>query len=402
MAAWLAAAAVALGAVQGGSPALTLATPRGESRVPLVADRAAPAVAWMHLVRTLPLAVARDSGRIVAVLAGRTFVFQLGTPYVRAGDSVYGLVDPPYVVRDTLFLPLQWLAEVVPRVLPRRFRYQADQVRLEELPVSITAAPPPVSTAPASPAAARYGLRWRHVVTVDPGHGGVDPGNPGQYFPSGVREKDITLAVARELAAELDRRGIGAILTRARDTLIALRDRAVFCRADCDLFVSIHVNAMPAGRRRNQVRGLETYFLAEARTEDARRVAEMENEAVRFETSAPAAPDDPLRFMINDLQLAEHLRESARLAELVHGEVVVVHPGGDRGVQQAGFLVLTTARRPAILIETGFATNRDDARFLGERANQRRVAAAIADGIVAYLLEYERRLGGGRPTGSGR
>src|SRR3989454_12559490 len=107
--------------------------------------------------------------------------------------------------------------------------------------------PPPVSR-PANAPNPLTGLRHHHAVVIDPGHGGADPGNPGRFFSGGLVEKDITLAVARLLRAELTRRGIAALLTRTSDTLIDLADRGAFCRAECDLFVSIHVNAMPAGR----------------------------------------------------------------------------------------------------------------------------------------------------------
>src|SRR5438128_189982 len=110
------------------------------------------------------------------------------------------------------------------------------------------------------------GLRLHHVIVVDPGHGGPDPGNPGRHVPGGLVEKDIALAVGRLLRAELTRRGITASLTRQTDTLIDLADRGAFCRAACDLFVSIHVNAMPPGRRGEGVSGVETYFLADAKT----------------------------------------------------------------------------------------------------------------------------------------
>src|SRR2546426_5413315 len=113
-------------------------------------------------------------------------------------------------------------------------------------------------------------------------------------------------------------------------------------------------------------------------------------------------PAGGLGTILKDLQLNEYLRESAQLAELVQGAVAKVHPGEDRGVQQAAFMVLTTARRPAILVETGFATNWDDAAFLASALGQRKIANAIADGVVAYLLEFERQLagaGGGRGGG---
>jgi N-acetylmuramoyl-L-alanine amidase len=154
---------------------------------------------------------------------------------------------------------------------------------------------------------------------------------------------------------------------------------------------------MPRGRRQQVPGGVETYFLSDAKTEDQKRVADMENEAIRFETDAPVLPTGDLAFILRDLQQNEYLRESARVAELVQGAVAVVHPGGDRGVQQAGFMVLSTARRPAILIEAGFASNREDAAFLASSVGQHRVARAVAQGIVAYLLEFERKLavGGG-------
>jgi N-acetylmuramoyl-L-alanine amidase len=231
-------------------------------------------------------------------------------------------------------------------------------------------------------------------VTIDAGHGGVDPGNPGQYFPKGVREKDVTLAISLLLRDELRRRGVGVRLTRATDTLIALGDRGKFCTQNCDLFVSIHVNSLPRRPGYTSVRGFETYFLAEAKTEEAARVERMENDAVRFE--AARADEERLEgidFILKDLQLNEHLRESARAAELMQAHMARVHTGPDRGVKQAGFMVLTTARRPAVLVELGYSTNPEDAKLMSRREGQVRLAEAIADAIVAYLREYERKVG---------
>ena len=236
------------------------------------------------------------------------------------------------------------------------------------------------------------GLRPGHTVTIDPGHGGVDPGNPGVFFPRGTREKEVTLAVGLLLRDELKRQGVGVQMTRTSDTLIALGDRGAFCTEACDLFVSIHVNSLARRRGYTDIRGFETYFLAEAKTEDAARVAKMENEAVRFEGGgAPADRGVGIDFILKDLQLNEHLRESARAAELVQRTLGTVHTGENRGVKQAGFMVLTTARRPAILVELGYSTNPQDGQFLTTRSSQKAMAAAIADAIVAYLLEYERK-----------
>lgn len=387
--------------------AVVIATVRGETRVPVTTERGTAAIAAPLLARPLGLTLALEGSRVTVGLAGAVFVFQLGAPFVRAGGAVYGLVAEPYVARDTVFLPVIWLSDCVPRALGARYRWDAAALRLAELPVAgaVAAARPADAPAPAATpglAGAPHpmtGLRLRHAIVIDPGHGGVDPGNPGRYFPGRLVEKDITLAIGRLLRAELLRRGIGATLTRSTDTLIDLADRGAFCKADCDLFVSIHVNSMPEGRRADRAAGVETYFLSDAKTEDQERVAKTENDAIRFETGGSTLATGPLGFILRDLQVNEYLRESAQLAELVQDSVARVHPGGDHGVQQAAFMVLTSARRPAILVETGFATNRTDGAFLASSLGQHKIASAIADGIVAYLVQFERKLAIAVPAG---
>jgi N-acetylmuramoyl-L-alanine amidase len=388
-----------------------IATPRGQVSIPVTSERGTAAVAGVLLAQPLGVSLSLDGSTLRVMLSEQTFEFELGSPFVRYAGVAYPLVGAPYVARDTVFLPLQWLAGHVPRLLAGRYRWDPWRARLDEIPASPAAVvatrpaapqPPPVAAAIIPPIAAPNpltGLRLTHTVVVDPGHGGIDPGNPGMYFPHGLTEKDITLGVGRLLRAELQRRGLSVVLTRSTDTLIDLASRPTFCRADCDLFVSIHINSMPAGRRQTQVNGVETYFVSDAKTEDQKRVAEMENDALRFETATASGQGSPLGFILNDLQLNEYLRESARLAELVQGKVAAIHPGEDRGVQQGPFLVLAAARRPAILVEAGFATNRTDGAFLASADGQRRIAVAVADGIVAYLLEFERKLAIG--TGGG-
>lgn len=383
-----------------------IATPRGQASIPVANETGAAAIAAVLLAQPLGLTVSLDGGGSTArvTLDGRVFEFDVGSPFFRYDGAAYPLVGAPYVARDTLFLPLHWLTGHVPRLLANRYRWNPGLSRLDEQPVpagttTAVAAPltavatPPVAV-PAAPNPVT-GLRLAHTIVVDPGHGGIDPGNPGLHFPGGLTEKDITLGIGKLLRAELLRRGLTVVLTRSTDTLIDLASRPTFCQADCDLFVSIHVNSMPAGRRQTAVNGVETYFLSDAKTEDQKRVAQMENDALRFQTSPVV--DGPLGFILRDLQLNEYLRESARLAELVQGKVARIHPGEDRGVQQGPFLVLAAARRPSILVETGFATNPSDGAFLASATGQHKIATAIADGIVAYLLEFERKIavGGG-------
>jgi N-acetylmuramoyl-L-alanine amidase len=411
-----------------------ITTPRGDASVPISYERGA-AVAAPLVAGPLDLAVAIEGGRATVVLLGAGFVFAYGSPYARIGTRLCQLVDESYVARDTLFLPLVWLSDCVPSVFAGRFHWDAVNGRLSETapaapavasadppvrsPTGPTArqpadsptggsgaaapvaAPPATSRPPVTPAAAPNpitGLRHRHVIVIDPGHGGRDPGNPGRYFPQGMTEKDVNLSIGKLLRDELASRGIEATLTRSGDTLIDLHDRAGYCERKCDLFVSIHVNSMPDGKRSAVASGVETYFLSDAKTEDQRRVAQMENDAIRFESPDAQAVEGGLATILKDLQQNEYLRESARLAELVQQKVARIHPGDDRGVQQAGFYVLNSARRPAILVETGFSTNKADGAFLASAAGERKIASAIADGIINYLLEFERKVAiGGSP-----
>ena len=367
---------------------VTVSGSRGDTRVPVTVDASgAPVLPAARLLAALSGTVRLDSGWAEVMVAQQAFRFLVGAPLYVFSRQLLPLASAASLAGDSLFLPYQFVAEILPYYLGERYRYDGHTGRLRDLG-------PPKSKAGGPPAGARLanGLRPGHVVTIDPGHGGVDPGNPGVFFPRGTREKDVTLQVGVLLREELRRRGVGVIMTRTTDTLIALGDRGGYCTESCDLFVSLHVNSLARRPHYTEVRGYETFFLAEAKTEDAARVAKMENDAVRFETDqSDIGTVGGLDFILKDLQQNEHLRESARVAELVQKDLGTVHPGESRGVKQAGFMVLTTARRPAILVEMGYSTNPEDGRFLTGRSSQRAMATAIADAIVEYLREYERK-----------
>jgi len=177
--------------------------------------------------------------------------------------------------------------------------------------------------------------------------------------------------------------------------------RRIANEAHADLFVSIHVNAAnPGWKTPGGARGFETYFLAEAKTEDARRVEQMENEVVKFETRTAARGGDPLSFLLNDMAQNEHLRESNELAELIQRRIGSVHPGPSRGVKQAGFRVLVTAFMPAVLVEIGFGTNASEASYMTDPNRMEELSSAVADGVLEYLKRYERRVAAGTGVGS--
>jgi N-acetylmuramoyl-L-alanine amidase len=372
---------------------VTVAAAKGESRVPVRTDATgAPVVSAAVLMSALDGSVTLNDGWAEVKVDRQPFRFLVGAPLYVFADRLQPLAGPASVSDDTLYLPFQFIAEILPSYLSDRYRYDGRRARLIVSAGNGRVAAARTPAPSKEPARLPNGLRPGHIVTIDPGHGGVDPGNPGVFFPRGTREKEVTLQVGLLLRNELKRRGIGVQMTRTSDTLIALGDRGGFCTEACDLFVSLHVNSLARRPGYTDVRGFETYFLAEAKTEDAARVAQMENEAVRFEANpAEVGPSMGLDFILKDLQLNEHLRESARAAELVQGGLKSVHTGESRGVKQAGFMVLTTARRPAILVELGYSTNPDDGRFLTSYASQKAMAFALADATVEYLLEYERK-----------
>jgi len=219
------------------------------------------------------------------------------------------------------------------------------------------------------------------VVVLDPGHGGEKEGAVG---PTGVREKEIALQIARRVAAKLARQGGRVVLTRTGDVAVPLAQRAALANAErADLFVSIHLNAMP-GAARAHARGVESYFLsADASDASATAVAAREN-ADRLSGEAEIDSDDPVSGILQDLADTDALAESSRLAYALHESLVSRLGAEDRGVKQAPFYVLAGARMPAVLLEVGFVSHAAESRRLATAGYQELVAQAIADGVAAW------------------
>jgi N-acetylmuramoyl-L-alanine amidase len=334
-----------------------------------------------------------------------------GVPFLRVGNEVVPILLPPLRSGNTFLIPYQVATSVIPRVATgfnydavaremRIFNTAARRVVEAPQPSAEPSSSPPSTTTSSTPSSTppRPRRNTRRLIVVDAGHGGPDNGMTGP-IGSGPRivEKNVTLAVARLLASELRNQGVEVLMTRTRDTLIALSDRGrIANRNKGDLFVSIHVNATGSrGSAGARERGYETYFLAEAKTEEASRVERMENEAVKFETGANAPKGDPLSFIINDMAQNEHLRESNDLAETIQDGFRQFHPGKDRGVQQANFAVLRGSYMPAVLVEIGFGTNPSEAQYLLDPDNQRTIASSIARSVMEYISHYDARIGSG-------
>ena len=226
------------------------------------------------------------------------------------------------------------------------------------------------------------------IVVLDPGHGGVEMGAVG---PSGLKEKDVTLDLARRLRQALQTdRSISVVLTRDEDRLVGLDERTAIANHNrADLFVSIHLNAS----RRTRARGAETYFLAADATDDAARTtAALENRShgVDEDSLSGGSRADELELVLWDLAQAQYLVESSLLGERMQRHLNEVAATRDRGVKQAPFRVLMGATMPAILVEVGFISNPDEEARFKTLSYRNQVVDAMAVAVQEYLRDLER------------
>lgn len=373
--------------------------------IALRADALAEALGGQLVVRT----AAGGRYRLEVGTTGMDLV--TGSALAVVGEDTIPLRSGVFRRGDALYVPFALATEVLPRIgAGVLFDAEKGELRRFSTVTAVRRTPPARNPAPAvsdkplandnvrnTPTTRSNSLRER-VVVVDAGHGGRDNGMTGPIGSAQkVYEKNITLSFSKTLQAALLARDIKVVMTRSSDTLIALSDRGrIANQAKADLFLSVHVNAAnPRWTNPGGARGFETFFLAEAKTEDERRVEAMENEAIRFETNEDVSRDDPLGFIMRDMAQNEHLRESGRLAQMLQSSMKAVHPGPSRGVKQAGFRVLVTAFMPAVLVEIGFGTNKSEAQYMTDPERQRELASNLADAVVKFLEQYERKVGGG-------
>ncbi|HET8539029.1 MAG TPA: N-acetylmuramoyl-L-alanine amidase [Anaeromyxobacter sp.] len=226
------------------------------------------------------------------------------------------------------------------------------------------------------------------TVVLDPGHGGE---RDGALSPTGAKEKDLVLAISRRIAQRIRKVGGKVVFTRTGDIYVPLPNRAAIATAiRADLFLSVHLNSMPTPEQRRHTHGVETYFLSpDASDTHASAVAAREN-ADRLAGEPEPDPDDPVAGILSDLQDAEALQSSSRLAYDIHERLVERLGAEDRGVKQAPFYVLAGARMPAVLLEVGFISHDEEGRKLRTREYQERVAEAVVEGIRAFRTETRR------------
>lgn len=231
------------------------------------------------------------------------------------------------------------------------------------------------------------------TVVIDAGHGGKDPGARGTV----INEKEINLSVVLKLGERIsDNHGdVNVIYTRKTDRFIELDERAnIANRNKADLFISIHTNSVKKG---STVRGTETYTLGLARTEENLAVAMLENSAILLEDNYQQKyegfdPNSSESYIIFEFMQNKHIEQSVSLASEIQKSFATIDRA-NRGVRQAGFLVLRKTSMPSVLVELGYISNREEERFMKSADGQRRLAEALYGAFVKYKREYDRKQG---------
>ena len=228
------------------------------------------------------------------------------------------------------------------------------------------------------------------VVVLDAGHGGKDPGRPAKNYS----EKEIALKIVLELGKKLETlEDVKVVYTRKTDVFLELKERGRIANdADADLFVSVHCNAF-----HTQVDGTETYVLGLHANQQNFEVAKQENSVIflednYLETYEGFDPNSPEAVIGLTLMQEEFLDQSLMLASNIQTNFKEDLKRKDRGVKQAGFVVLHQTYMPSVLIETGFITNQQEGAYLNSKAGQQKVAEAIFDAIKAYKRHYDENL----------
>ena len=231
----------------------------------------------------------------------------------------------------------------------------------------------------------------RFTLVIDPGHGGHDAGALGAIS----KEKNINLAVALRFGKYVEQNlpEVRVIYTRKTDVFIPLNERAnIANRANADLFISVHTNALPAGKI---ARGFETYTLGMHRAKDNLDVAMRENSVISMEKDYQQRyqgfdPRSSESYIIFEFIQGKNMERSVELARMIQRSVCDGANRPDKGVHQAGFLVLRETSMPGCLIELGFITTPDEERLLNDDSRVDDIARGIYEAFAKYKNKYDK------------
>lgn len=227
-----------------------------------------------------------------------------------------------------------------------------------------------------------------YTVVIDAGHGGKDAGALGRI----TKEKNINLSVALALGNMIKANcpDVKVIYTRSTDVFVELDERAnIANRAKADLFISIHTNSTAAGLKGTTVQGTETYTLGMHRAADNLAVAKRENSVITLESNYEEKYEgfDPRKsesYIIFELMQDQNMASSVRFAQMIQNQFASHAGRVNKGVYQAGFLVLRQTSMPSVLVELGYINNASEERYLNSAEGQQAMARSIYNAFKSY------------------
>jgi len=326
-----------------GLPSYTI---NGTSYVPLIALCEARGIKWEYDTFSKKVDLNRDSHRI-SLMVGERLVLVDGAPqYLKHPVDFYqGAIAVPY-----------------------KFKEQVIDVVFKETKTYRRAAAVPLT-------------RFKKIV-VDAGHGGTDPGAIGR---TGIREKLLTLDIAKRLSKLLRDDGFEVVMTRSSDAFVPLSRRvAITNKHNADLFISIHANA----NRVRSLRGFEVYYISPQAGDSKRALSAAQKDRLALESSCFSGNSVTLRAILWDMIYTYGRAESIELAESVCSSMQRELDSRIIGVKSANFYVLRGVSMPAILAEVGFLSNADEEQMLKNSYYRQQVAEAIEQGVRNYVIDY--------------
>jgi N-acetylmuramoyl-L-alanine amidase len=312
---------------------------------------------WDSFIRT---AVITKNGKIV---------LRPGSDRILVNGEERKLGSPVVFTNGTVFVPVTFVKSDLGLIVKPAARIE------EEVFVS----------APEARAPGRYSIK---SIVIDAGHGGKDPGAIGRRLR--IKEKDLTLSIARKLKRILEDNGIRVMMTRDSDVFVSLPERAKIANSSgADLFISVHINAS----RSRSMNGFECYYLSEATDDNARALEAFENATLKTDEGTIVEHSSSLDKTLWDMKLTENRRESAQLAGDICSAVDNSLVTRNRGVKTARFYVVKFTRIPSVLVEVGYLSNKfEELKLRGDNYADR-MADVIAKGILTYKNKYERTEG---------
>jgi len=311
---------------------------------------------WDSFIRT---AVITKNGKII---------LRAGSDRILVNGEERKLSSPVILTNSAVFVPVTFVKNDLGLIVEARPSLKKDFEKIPE-----------------ERAPGKYSIK---TIVIDAGHGGKDPGAIGRRL--GIKEKDLTLAIAKKLKRIFEDNGISVIMTRGSDEFISLPERVRIANSSgADLFVSIHINAS----RSRSMNGFECYYLSEATNDNARALEAFENATLKTDEGTVVEHSSSLDKTLWDMKLTEKRRESAQLAGDICSSVDNSLVTRNRGVKTARFYVVKFTRIPSVLVEVGYLSNKFEELKLKDDNYADRMADVIAKGVLAYKNKYERTEG---------